>query len=687
MNQFNRVTQKVLFRIILLFTAIIFLLNFKSLGQDTAPVNFGKVKIEDFTLNSPAIDSSSNAVIVLDKGEVSFEGNQNGWFAYVFKRNTRIKIINNKGFDLVTVELLLYKNDDTKEKVENLSGVTYNNENGTITETKLNSKDVFEEKSDKNHFYKKFTMPGVKAGSIIEYSYVIKSDFIFNLPSWEFQSPEYPTLWSEYNVTIPGLLSYMAVNQGAHKFDINKSSEGFKNYSVTHVSGGGGYSSGVEEKLSVSSPTTNHRWVMKDVPAFYVENYLSSPKNFIDKIRFQLYKTYDGEDYHDVAKNWKNVSEELTKREDFGEPLNEDNTWLDKILEPVVQENDDALKRAKEIYYYVQKNYTCINHYDKFIKTSLQDVVKKKSGTVGDINLLLIAMLKHEKIYALPVLLSTREFGRSPTTYPLMEQLNYVIARINIDTSDYYLDATIPFLQFGKLPSDCYNGQARVILSDTAVVVNFDAGQLKENHSVSVFINNNDNKEVEGAFTRDMGFYESLDAKSTIANSTLNTYETKLKASYPEDMVLSNIKVDSLLSPEDPVSVKFDFKLTSFGNADIIYFNPLLGEALKENPFYAAERKYPVEMPYATNDVYTLSMEIPKGYKVDELPKSARSALNGTDGSFDYLISADANLIQFICRLKLNKADFTPDDYQTLRDFYAFIVKKEAEQIVFKKIK
>src|SRR5674476_244986 len=102
MIQFNRINQNVLFRSILLFTAIIFLLNFKSLGQDNAPVNFGKVKIEDFTLNFPAIDSSSNAVIVLDKGDVSFEGNEKGWFTYVFKRNTRIKIINNKGFDLAT---------------------------------------------------------------------------------------------------------------------------------------------------------------------------------------------------------------------------------------------------------------------------------------------------------------------------------------------------------------------------------------------------------------------------------------------------------------------------------------------------------------------------------------------------------------------------------------------------------
>ncbi len=38
-------------------------------------------------------------------------------------------------------------------------------------------------------------------------------------------------------------------------------------------------------------------------------------------------------------------------------------------------------------------------------------------------------------------------------------------------------------------------------------------------------------------------------------------------------------------------------------------------------------------------------------------------------------------------RLKLNKAIFPAEEYTTLRDFFAFVVKKESEQVVFKKIK
>jgi hypothetical protein len=119
----------------------------------------------------------------------------------------------------------------------------------------------------------------------------------------------------------------------------------------------------------------------------------------------------------------------------------------------------------------------------------------------------------------------------------------------------------------------------------------------------------------------------------------------------------------------------------------VIYFNPLLEEGYKENPFRAADRKYPVEMPYGFDETYILNMEIPEGYVVDEMPKSTKVTFNEDEGFFEYLITKDADGIQFRSRVSLKKANYKPEDYATLRDFFAFIVKKQGEQIVFKKKK
>ena len=119
----------------------------------------------------------------------------------------------------------------------------------------------------------------------------------------------------------------------------------------------------------------------------------------------------------------------------------------------------------------------------------------------------------------------------------------------------------------------------------------------------------------------------------------------------------------------------------------MLYVNPIFGEAYKENPFKAAERLYPVEMPYKLFENYTLRFEIPKGYQVEELPKSAIVKLNDDEGKFEYMVAKEEGVINLRSTIKLKRATFSIEDYQTLRDFFSFVVKKHSEQIVFKKIK
>ena len=85
--------------------------------------------------------------------------------------------------------------------------------------------------------------------------------------------------------------------------------------------------------------------------------------------------------------------------------------------------------------------------------------------------------------------------------------------------------------------------------------------------------------------------------------------------------------------------------------------------------------------------MYTLNMEIPEGYTVDELPKSSKVAYNGDEGFFEYIIQKEDNRIQFRSHIKLNEIVFPAEDYNSLRDFFAFVIKKYNEQIVFKKEK
>jgi hypothetical protein len=114
----------------------------------------------------------------------------------------------------------------------------------------------------------------------------------------------------------------------------------------------------------------------------------------------------------------------------------------------------------------------------------------------------------------------------------------------------------------------------------------------------------------------------------------------------------------------------------------------MFGGAWKKNPFKSAERFYPVEMPYTMDETYLLTMEVPVGYVVDELPKQMVVKLDEKESAFfEYRISQSGSTISLRSRLKVNRTMFANEEYENLREFFNMIVNKQNEQIVFKKKK
>jgi len=668
-------------KILCYFFAFIFLAG-QLYSQEKCSAKFGKVSPEDFDLSKSKFDSSANAVIIADIGSSVFEGNNKGDFSLVFKRYKRIKILNRNGLDVANATISVYNDGYSEERLYELKATTYNLEDGKVVETKLDDKSVFTDKLDRESSLKKFTLPAVKQGSIIEYSYTIKSDFYRHLRSWNFQG-SYPILWSEYTVTIPPYFHYVALNQGDQSFYINNSKTVGASYNIRDENG-----SGRSEFLSLNGQATETRWVMKDVPALKEEPFTTTIGNHVSRIEFQLHYIQYSEttERHDYMGNWFIASEKLLSSEYFGKALDDDNHWMSEEMKGVTSGCKTNLEKMKNIFEFVRKNFTCTSHDIIYAANPLKTVYKKKNGTVAEINLLLTALMRHEKIDADPMVLSTRDNGYSSETYPLLERFNYVVCVARDQDQSYYLDASEPLNGFNHLPEQCYNGQARIINREKPYVVYFDADSLNEQKRTSVIIINNEKGQISGSLESTLGYYESYDLRSKIKQKSLASFKNDLQTTLGSDIRVDSLGVDSLSLLEYPVKINYDFGLAN-SDEDIIYFNPMLAEGYKENPFKSAERRYPVEMPFTMDEIYTMTMEVPEKYQVEELPKSAKVTFNENEGFFEYLIQKTDAGIVMRSRIKLNKAYFPPEEYNSLREFFAFIVNKQSEQIVFKKKK
>jgi Domain of Unknown Function with PDB structure (DUF3858)/Domain of Unknown Function with PDB structure (DUF3857) len=647
-----------------------------------------KVTVEDVQKKIYPIDSSAAAIVLFDIGNTEFIGSNTGGFSFKFKRHKRVHILNKAAYDAADVTVHLYHSIKTsyKEVLNTVEGTTYNIEEGKLVATKLERrKEIFNEKIDKNMDAQKFTLPNVKEGAIIDYEYTVVSDFLYQLQGWDFQT-NYPTLWSEYYIIIPEVYEYITLVQGYLPFYIENKSEGMQRYSLHNNSAVS--ENGMLQSTANQGFTCNNiycRYVIKDAPVLKAEPFISTLKNYASKITFQLKAVRRNDIMEDVTSSYKMAAKELLEDENYGQNLQIQNDWLDDDMKPMMAHTLTQLDKAKAIYYYVRDNFVCTDNSGYMLQNSLKSVFKNKKGSVAEINLLLTTMLWHAQLNATSVILGTRGYGISNALYPIMEKFNYVIVACQIDSTQYLLDATNPLLGFNHLPLKCYNFHARKI-NELATPIFLNPDYIVETKTTSVFMSVE--KGIWGAsFQQKNDYYNSLSIREDVKEKGRVKFFENIKKGYGIDgLKISKTYIDSLNKLDENIELGYEFEFTP-EQQDVIYLNPMFDEATKDNPFKSANRYYPVEMPYAFDEVYTFNLDIPAGYVVVEKPTSTRIILNENEGMFEYIVNSDAEKLQLRSRIKLKKATFEPVDYNTLREFYAAIVKKHAEQIVIKRKK
>jgi len=657
------------------------LLATQSFSQDKQPVKFGKVSPDDFKQKVYSIDSNANAVIIADVGSSEIVGNSKGWFSLEFKHYRRVHILNKNGYPEADVVIDLYTEGDREEVLNNVKAVTYNLENGKVVETKLEKSNIFKDKYDKNTVLKKFTFPNIKEGSIIEYEYTVQSDFLRNLQPWEFQTTTAPVLWSEYNLRLPEFFGYVFLTQGYRTYDINDRKDNRTTFRIRDTR-----SAEASETYSLDASVTDYRWVMKNVTALKEESYVSTLRNHVAKIEFQLSDYRYPLTPYNAMGTWTKLTNDLLHADYFGNSLDKNNGWLSDVVNPITAGSKDNLDKAKRIYAWVRDNFTCTSHNAWYLDQTLKNLLKAKNGNVAEINLLMIAMMKYAHLDADPIMLSTKSHGYTYAIYPIQSKFNYVVCEVTIDGRTYYLDASEPHLGFGHLGYQCYNGHARVI-NPEATPIDFTSDSLLERGVTSYFIINDEKGNLSGSAQDMPGYYESYRLRNLVKEKGKDNLANDIKKGFGVETDITDLSIDSLNRYDDPIAIKYNFEIKSEKD-DILYINPMFGEGLKENPFKSEERFYPVEMPYTIDQTYLLQLEIPKDYTVDELPKQLVVKLNERDdGLFEYRISESNGTISLRSRLRLKRSVFLPEEYEMLREFFNMIVKKHNEQIVLKKKK
>ncbi len=648
------------------------------------PLRFGQPAPADLEAQGFVADSGAVAVVLYDVGQSRF-ASAAGHMAIVTERITRIKILKKAGYGYATVEVPLYHQGESSEKLSNLRGFTYvRGGDGQVTKTKLDASGEFEEKRTDKLKVHKFTLPNVQEGAVIEYAYTVTSTFFSNFQSWTFQS-EIPVRWSEYRTSIPQVYHYKALYQGYLPFAVNELGVGSVNMVLENTSGSGMTATSQSQSLSMS--TEQHRWVIRNAPAFREEPYLTTANDYLARITFELAGVQmPNEQYRDLTDSWTKKNKTLLSDEFFGQALGHAGFLADAVR-PLVAQYPDPAARAAAVRELVLKSvkYDGTNRYHA--TGPLKKAYELHRGTAADVNLLLIAALRQAELPAQPVILSTRAHGRVSQDYPLLEQFNYVVALLETPGQpDLLLDATEPLLPAGVLPRRCLSRIGHTVVEGGEGRWVSLTPTRRYTHLQNIHLTLHAPGNLTGEVQEEYGGYAAQEAREQVQQLGEKKYVTQLAAVH-SGWEVPAYTFSGLATVDQPLALRYELQqpAAAANNPQELYLKLLEPFGERRNPFRHAQRSYPVDIGLAQQEIIMLTLTLPPGYVAD-LPKAANLLLPEQGGRYLYQASAPTpTTVQLTSRLTLDKPVYSADEYHTLRELYRQLLAKQAEALVVRK--
>jgi len=621
----------------------------------------GSVTPREMTMAEYDKDKKAEAVIIYEFGDYRFVVNVDWEFRLRKNKKIKLKILKQAGIDYANFEIPIYREGQYREELKIETATVYNMEDRQCRTTKLDLGKIYEEKSDNNWIIKKFTMPDVKEGSIIELDYTITTPYFFNMGTWNFQK-KIPVIYSRLRYLATPFYEYVFIMKGANKF-----TEQSSKVLLNEISLG-----------SVKYQEVEFIFGMRNIPAFKDEEYVTTAKDYMISLDFQLSKINNitgGK--QSIMTTWTKLSQEFLKDDDFGKYIKKSEAHAVKLLKTLPLSGLSPLEQVKEITTYVKSMYNWDGYNEKRATKSFNDFMRDKTGNAANLNLFLIGFLQAAKINVSPVLLSTRTSGSVSKFHPFEKFFNYVIAMVKIDDTVLFIDATEPLLSPVKLPERCINVEGLVINPKTeqwVLVQQINNAIEQWNFHITPF---------------PAMKYSSIE----ITNSRTGPYAYQYRKIYDEgkekflnylnktyNMNPENISIRNERKLEYPFIFSFNANIELESHDNKVYIMPFCNLSLSDNPFKQTERTLPVDLIYTRGDVYNTTIIIPDGYKVNFLPSEAE--INDALVFFQYSTQITDNIITIRAQYNFKKDIYPANEYTALKNRVNTIIQKLSEIIV-----
>jgi hypothetical protein len=624
---------------------------------------FGKITNYEIDMQRYQPDTAAVAVYLYENLDVSFLLlNQPGkLFQQMKDYSVKIKILKPEGFSLADVEIPYRTSSTSKEYVSQLSVSAYNRVDGKIVKTELKNSDARNEQLSETMYVRKFTIPEVRVGTIIEYKYRLTSDYYFDIAPVRVQHA-YPVVYHRSEVRTPQYFLFNINAQGHHRVAVQTSRE---------VHPGTNFNDDVRTIVA------------ENVPALVDEPYVWSVNDFRTKVSFELRSIeIPGTYYKNYTTSWEAIDKVL-KDSSFGEHLRGGTPLRDEVDAIKASTGGDEPATLYKILKLVTGRMNWNGRYN-LLATNPRQRLNEGAGGSAEINAILHGAIRHAGFNVTPVLLNPRQAGRLPYGHPSIESIDTFVLLVTLsDGTRYVLDGTRPTNLPNVIPVDLKVDRARVYGAegDDGWI---DLTQLPgDERTVMTMCEISADGTLTGKTTQSMRHTAATGVKLNWADAgSEDKYVEEIEKA--RGIEVTSFTIDGLETAAVTEKTEYTMPVSSAG--DFLYVNALVTPFMTTNRFSQQERRLPVEFNDREKHTVSAVITIPEGYAVEELPQNIRMTVCDNGASYLYQAVANGRVVQLKMDFSLNRLLFTVDEYDDLNTFFGMVAEKNNAQIVLKKI-
>jgi hypothetical protein len=592
----------------------------------------------------------------------------------------RLKVLTEGGKKYADVELPYFSNGIDKT-VDDISGRTIQPD-GTIVPFTGKPYEKTVVKGDEGYKYKVkiFTMPAVEVGSILEYRYKYHlDDHLYESPDWIVQT-ELFTRKAHYmwRPTDRELMSSdgKQVSSSVAWTPILPPGVTVKETQLAQASN------------LVQSGHSELDLDVHDIPPIPREQYMPPMESLSYKVLFYYTSVRSIKEY------WGGEGKQWGKARDrFIGPGSE----VRSQVQTLVGASDTPEQKLRKLYAFVMTldNTDFSREHSnaeeraegrKEVKTS-DDVLTRKRGSGDQITELFVAMARAAGFKAYVMGVADRQERIFLEQYLNMRQLDDLVAIVNVDGKEIFLDPGSRYCTFGQLSwRHALTGGLRQ--TDNGVdLAGTPSSSYKDSHVSRIAdLKLDDHGVATGTIrvtsTGDYALAIRQDALRGDAVSLDHELRTRMEHTLPGGMEVKVAQIENLTDPDQPLKVSYEVKGgvgTPTGKRLLV--PATLFEINSKPKFPEAKRDLPIDMHFPSQIQDAVRYTLPSSMAIESAPTESKASIPNS-AIFNTSSKTAGNSITVFRNLTVGKTLFASASYGDLRDFYTKVETKDQEPLV-----